>query len=76
MHTGEATRDPDESCGKTGRQSGMPPDAATTGDEGNDPEDEEDEEEHLRDGGRGAGDCAKAEQGCDDGENEEYEGPV
>lgn len=44
--------------------------------EGHDPEDQEDDEEDLRDTDGGAGDPAEAEDGGEECDDEEYEGPV
>jgi hypothetical protein len=43
---------------------------------GEEPNDEEHEEENLRDSGGGACNPAEAQEGCDQGDDEKYQGPV
>jgi len=45
-------------------------------DEGNDPEDQEDREQDVGDVGGCACETAETENGCDEGDDEEYECPV
>jgi len=52
------------------------PEELFPGDECNDPDDQEHEEQHFGNHGGGAGETAEAEDGSDDGNYEEYKGPV